>query len=52
VAKGELERTIRVQISLGEGFGVGLDVGSAVDFTYAPPFAFTGGIEKVTVDLR
>jgi arylsulfatase len=51
-AKGELPRTIPVQISLGEGFDVGMDVGSAVDFSYAPPFAFTGGIEKVTVALE
>ena len=48
----ELERTIPIQISLGEGFDVGKDVGSAVDFNYSPPFAFTGGIEAVTVDLR
>jgi arylsulfatase len=28
-----------------------MDVGSAVDFTYKLPFAFTGKIEKVTVEL-
>lgn len=52
VAKEELEKTIPVQISLGEGLDVGMDVGSAVDFAYQPPFPFTGGIEAVTVDLR
>lgn len=52
VAREELARTIPVQISLGEGLDVGMDVGSAVDFTYQPPFPFTGGIEAVTVDLR
>jgi arylsulfatase A-like enzyme len=52
VAQGELPQTIPNQISLGEGFDVGMDVGSAVDFTYQPPFAFTGEIERVTVDLR
>jgi arylsulfatase len=52
VAKGELERTIPIQISLGEGLDVGMDVGSAVDFTYAPPFAFTGTIDQVTVALQ
>jgi arylsulfatase len=52
VAKGEIEKTIPIQISLGEGLDVAMDVGSAVDFTYSPPFAFTGGIEKVTVALR
>jgi arylsulfatase len=52
VAEGQLPRTIPIQISLGEGFDVGMDVGSAVDFTYKPPFKFTGTIEKVTVDLK
>jgi arylsulfatase len=52
VAKGELDRTIPIQISLGEGLDVGMDVGSAVDFTYQLPFAFTGGIEQVTVALE
>jgi arylsulfatase len=31
---------------------VGMDVGSAVDFTYKLPFAFTGKIEKVTYELK
>ena len=52
VAKGELDKTIPIQISLGEGFDVGMDVGSAVDFTYQPPYPFTGGIDQVTVPLR
>jgi hypothetical protein len=29
-----------------------MDVGSAVDFTYQPPFAFSGSIDSVTVALR
>jgi hypothetical protein len=29
-----------------------MDAGSAVDFTYRPPFAFTGGIDQVTVALQ
>ena len=52
VAEGQLPKTIPIQISLGEGFDVGEDVGSAVDFTYRPPFRFTGQIQKVTVDLQ
>ncbi len=52
VAEGALPATIPIQISIGEGFDVGMDAGSAVDFTYAPPFAFTGGIEAVRIDLR
>src|SRR5262249_23281006 len=34
VAEGRLERTIPLQISLGEGLDIGRDVGSPVDFTY------------------
>jgi arylsulfatase A-like enzyme len=52
VAEGHLESTIPLQISLGEGLDVGEDVGSPVDFTYKPPFPFTGKIEKVIVDLK
>ena len=52
VAEGELPQTIPIQISLGEGLDIGEDVGSTVDFTYKPPFKFTGTIDKVMVDLR
>ena len=52
IAKGRLEKTMPVQFSLGEGLDVGMDVGSAVDFTYDLPFAFTGKINKVEIDLK
>jgi arylsulfatase A-like enzyme len=52
VAEGELPRTIPIQISLGEGFDIGMDVGSPVEFSYKLPFKFTGNIEKVTIDLK
>ena len=52
VAETRLEKTIPIQIGLGEGLDVGIDTGSPVDFTYKPPFAFTGKIEKVTVELK
>lgn len=52
LAEGRLARTIPLQLSLGEGLDVGMDVGSAVDSTYRPPFKFTGAIEKVTVELK
>jgi arylsulfatase len=29
-----------------------MDCGSPVDFTYQLPFAFTGKIEKVTIELK
>ncbi len=41
IAEGRLERTISIQMSLGEGLDVGRDVGSPIDFTYELPFAFT-----------
>jgi hypothetical protein len=31
---------------------IGEDVGSPVDFTYKPPFKFTGTIDKVTIELK
>jgi len=52
IAEGRLEKSIPVQFSLGEGLDIGLDVGSAVDFSYKLPFAFTGTVEKVTVELK
>jgi arylsulfatase len=52
IAEGRLEKTIPIQFSLGEGLDVGMDVGSAVDFSYKLPFAFTGTVEKVTVELK
>jgi arylsulfatase A-like enzyme len=51
IAEGRLARSIPVQFSLGEGLDVGMDIGSPVDFTYKLPFAFTGRIEKVKIDL-
>lgn len=52
VAEGRLERTVPIQFSIGEGLDIGMDCGSAVDFTYQLPFAFTGKIEKVEIELR
>ena len=52
VAEGQLPKTIPIQIALGEGLDIGVDVGSAVDITSQLPFKFTGKIEKVTVELK
>jgi arylsulfatase len=52
VAKGRLERTIPMSFSLGEGLDIGMDVGSPIDFTYKLPFAFTGTIDHVTIELK
>ena len=51
-AEGELAQTIPIQISVGEGFDLGMEVGSSVDFTYKLPFKFTGNIEKISVELK
>jgi arylsulfatase len=51
VAEGRLRKTIPIQMSLGEGLDVGMDIGSPVDFTYTLPFAFTGKIDHVTIEL-
>jgi arylsulfatase len=45
-------KTIPATISIKEGLDIGEDIGSPVDFTYKPPFAFTGKMEKVTYKLK
>lgn len=52
IAEGRVPKTIPATISIQEGLDIGEDVGSPVDFTYKPPFSFTGKIEKVTVELK
>jgi arylsulfatase A-like enzyme len=52
IAEGQVPKTIPSTISIQEGLDIGEDVGSPVDFTYKPPFKFTGKIDKVTVDLK
>jgi arylsulfatase len=52
VAGGQFDKTIPIQISLGEGMDIGEDVGSPVDFNYKLPFKFTGTIDKVTIELK
>jgi hypothetical protein len=52
VAGGRLERTVPIMFSICEGLDIGMDGGSPVDFTYQVPFAFTGKIEKVTIELK
>jgi hypothetical protein len=52
VAEGQVPKTIPATIGIGEGMDIGEDVGSPVDFTYKPPFKFTGKIDKVTYELK
>ena len=50
--EGKLPKTIPIQVSLGEGMDVGMDVGSPVDFSYKLPFRFTGKIERVEIEVK
>lgn len=52
VAEGRLERTVPIQFAIFEGLDIGMDNGSAVDWTYQMPFKFTGKIAKVDVEVK
>ncbi len=52
VAKGRVEKTIPLRITLDESLDVGEDAGTPVNLSYDVPFQFTGTIEKVTIDLK
>jgi arylsulfatase len=52
VAKGRIEKTVPIRISLDEGLDVGEDTGTPVNLNYDVPFKFSGEIEKVTIDLK
>jgi hypothetical protein len=43
---------LRCRNRLFEGQDIGEDTGSPIDFSYAPPFEFTGKLGKVTVELK
>lgn len=51
VGEGRIDKTVAARFGI-DTFGIGVDTGSPVANTYKPPFAFTGGIEKVTIDLQ
>jgi arylsulfatase A-like enzyme len=51
IGKGELPVTIPLAMGLAAGVSVGSDSGAPVTEEYAPPFAFTGSIEKVVYDV-
>jgi arylsulfatase len=52
IGEGRVEKTAGYKYSLYEGQDIGQDSGSPVDFTYTPPFSFTGKLHKVTVELK
>lgn len=51
VAEGQLTATVGGRFGI-DTFGIGEDTGQPVTFDYAPPFAFTGEIGKVVVQMR
>ena len=51
-ARGRIERTIPVRVTLDEGLDVGEDTGTPVNLSYDVPFRFPGKIRKVTIDLK
>ena len=52
VGEARLARTVPVQYALAEGLDIGEESSSPIDFTYKPPFKFTGKIDKVVVELK
>ncbi|MBX9820202.1 hypothetical protein [Afipia birgiae] len=52
IGEGRVEKTTPVKYSLYEGQDIGEDSGSPVDFSYTPPFKFTGKLGRVTVELK
>ena len=47
----ELPVTMPITISIDEGLTCGQDPGSSVSEAYGPPFAFTGTLHRVVVDV-
>jgi arylsulfatase len=52
IGEGRAEKTAPIRYSLYEGQDIGEDSGSPIDFSYTPPFRFTGKLHKVTVELK
>jgi arylsulfatase len=52
VAKVDFPRTIGYRMSLDETFDVGEDTGTPVSEAYAVPFAFSGTLRKLVIELE
>jgi arylsulfatase len=52
IGKGHIEKTTPFKYSLFEGQDIGEDTGSPIDFSYKPPFKFTGKLDRVVVELK
>ncbi len=49
VAKGRIDKTMPLRMSLDETFDVGEDTGTPVNLSYDVPFKFTGTIDKLVI---
>jgi arylsulfatase len=52
IGGGRVEKTTPFKYSLYEGQDIGEDTGSPIDFSYTPPFKFSGKLDRVTVNLN
>ncbi|WP_341532057.1 arylsulfatase (plasmid) [Nostoc sp. UHCC 0302] len=52
VAEGRVDKTIAYRLALDETFDVGRDTGTPVVDTYQAPFAFTGNLQQVSLELK
>lgn len=52
VAEGRVDKTIAYRLALDETFDVGRDTGTPVVDTYQVPFAFTGNLQQVSLELK
>ncbi|WP_084227413.1 arylsulfatase [Nostoc sp. KVJ20] len=52
VAEGRVEKTIAYRLALDETFDVGRDTGTPVVDTYQVPFAFTGNLQQISLELK
>nr|WP_242041970.1 arylsulfatase [Alkalinema sp. FACHB-956] len=52
VGEGRIPHTVAYRWGLDETFDIGRDLGTPVLENYKVPFAFTGNLQKVTLDLK
>ncbi|BAY37769.1 sulfatase [Nostoc sp. NIES-2111] len=52
VAEGRIDKTIAYRLALDETFDVGRDTGTPVVDSYQVPFAFTGNLQQVSLELK
>lgn len=52
VAEGDIPKTVPAMFGLTDMFEVGRDSGTSINDDYVPPFAFTGELERVVVEVE